>query len=133
MLRVLIQGLAILHLGPGIAFALLAFGCDDVTPLLGAICGTGVLSSFVRITAVAWVILLVGLVAVHFVRHARTAMPPTIGSRVKALLALVATGALMGGAWVWLTGSTHGFAAIPVALAAGWLLLADPQTCSPRH
>lgn len=30
MLRALVYGLAILHLGPGIAFALVAFGCDPL-------------------------------------------------------------------------------------------------------
>lgn len=133
MLRALLYGLTILHLGPGIAFALLAFGCEGPSPAPGTACGGSVYASFAGLTATAWLILSLGLAATQLVRHARTAMPPTVGSRVKALLALVATGTLMGGAWVWLTGSSHGFLAIPVALAAGWLLLANPQTCSPRH
>jgi hypothetical protein len=46
MLRTLLYGLAILHLGPGIAFAVLAFGCDPSQPLLGAICQKDAISAF---------------------------------------------------------------------------------------
>lgn len=133
MLRALLYGLSILHLGPGIAFALLAFGCEGPSPALGTVCAGSVFASFAELTGAAWLILGLGLAATHLVRRARAAMPPSTGLRLMALLALVATGALMGGAWVWLTGSTHGFLAIPVAVAAGWLLLANPQACNPRH
>lgn len=51
MLRALIFGLTILHLGPGIAFALLAFGCEAPVPVLGALCGRRAFSSFGLLTA----------------------------------------------------------------------------------
>lgn len=57
MLRALVYGLAILHLGPGIAFAVLAFGCDPSQPLLGALCERSGFGAFVQITAVAWLLL----------------------------------------------------------------------------
>lgn len=57
MLRLLLAALAILHLGPGIAFALLAFGCDGAAPALGAVCGQGGFASFAWITVVAWGVL----------------------------------------------------------------------------
>jgi ABC-type antimicrobial peptide transport system permease subunit len=71
MLRALIYGLAILHLGPGVAFALLAFGCGQPGPLLGALCDSNPLSSFALLTAAAWVLMLVGLAAMYAVRRAR--------------------------------------------------------------
>jgi hypothetical protein len=71
MLRALIYGLAILHLGPGIAFALLAFGCGQPGPLLGAPCDSTPLSSFALLTFAAWVLMLLGLAAMYAVRRAR--------------------------------------------------------------
>ena len=57
MLRTLTTGLAILHLGPGLAFAVLAFGCEDPEPLLGAVCGRNQLATFAVITGVTWALL----------------------------------------------------------------------------
>ena len=132
MLRALIYGLTILHLGPGIAFALLAFGCDEPTPYLGAICGKSALSSFALLTAGGWLILLLGLAAMHLVQRARSATPPNTGLRALALLAVLATGATLGAASAWLTGSQYWFLAIPGALAVGWLFLANPLACQPQ-
>lgn len=71
MLRALIFGLTILHLGPGIAFALLAFGCDQPRPLLGALCERDPLSSFAVLTFTAWVVLLLGLAIINVARRHR--------------------------------------------------------------
>jgi hypothetical protein len=56
MLRVLLYALAILHLGPGIAFAVLAFGCGD-TPWLGAVCGRGEMPAFAWLTLGLWAVM----------------------------------------------------------------------------
>ena len=58
--RTLIAAITILHLGPGLAFALLAFGCDAEAPLLGALCGKGFITSFGAITALTWFVLAAG-------------------------------------------------------------------------
>jgi len=131
MLRALLYGLTILHLGPGFAFALLAFGCDGATPYLGAACGKGVFSSFALLTAGGWLILGLGLAAVHLVRLARKSVPPRTDLRVWALLAVLAVGALLGASGALLTGGPYWFLAIPASLAAGWLFLANPQACQP--
>ncbi len=45
MFRQLVVALALLHLGPGAAFALLAFGCDATPPALGGgMCERGALA-----------------------------------------------------------------------------------------
>jgi hypothetical protein len=131
MLRALIHGLIILHLGPGLAFALLAFGCDGATPYFGAVCGKNAVSSFALLTAAGWLILSLGAAAVHLVRLARSAAPERTGLRVWALLAVLAVGAVLGVSVLWLTGSQYGFLAIPVSLASGWLFLANPLACQP--
>jgi hypothetical protein len=129
MLRTLIHGLVILHLGPGIAFALLAFGCEGPAPVLGAACTRDTVSSFALLTAGSWSILLAALGAGHCVQRARKAAPPATGPRAAALLALAATGVLIGVAGVWLTGHPAGFWAIPGAVAVGWWFLANPLAC----
>ena len=63
MLRALIYGLAILHLGPGLAFAVLAFGCDPSQPWLGPVCQTETLRTFVVLTLVFWLMLTLGAAA----------------------------------------------------------------------
>ena len=63
MLRALIYGLAILHLGPGLAFAVLAFGCDHSLPWLGPVCQTDTLRTFVVLTLVFWLMLSAGAAA----------------------------------------------------------------------
>jgi hypothetical protein len=133
MLRALIYGLAILHLGPGFAFALLVFGCEEPTPYLGAVCGKNALASFALLTGCGWLILLMGLAAMHLLQRARAAAPPSTGLRAMALLVLLATGGVLGTTGAWLTGSQYWFAAIPATLAVGWLVLANPLACQPEQ
>ena len=58
MLRILFHALAVLHLGPGIAFALLAFGCEGLEPALGLVCSaTSPMRFFGIVTLVSWVLL----------------------------------------------------------------------------
>lgn len=59
-MRTLIAAITILHLGPGLAFVLLAFGCDADAPLLGGFCGKDFITSFGAITALAWLALAAG-------------------------------------------------------------------------
>lgn len=54
MLRGLIYGLSILHLGPGFAFAVVAFGCDGSTPGLEGICQQDTFAAFIKLTLAAW-------------------------------------------------------------------------------
>jgi hypothetical protein len=61
MLRTLLYGLTLLHLGPGIAFAVLAFGCDSAATLLGTLCTDSGLRPFVSITLASWLVLGAGL------------------------------------------------------------------------
>ena len=63
MLRALIYGLAILHLGPGLAFAVLAFGCDSSLPWLGPVCQKDTLGTLLLLTLVFWLMLSAGAVA----------------------------------------------------------------------
>ncbi len=129
MLRALIVGLALLHLGPGLAFALLAFGCEGATPFLESVCESNVFSSFARLTVGGWLILGLGLAAGHLVKSARRTGRERIGIRVWSLLALIALGASVGSAGAWLTGSEYWFLAIPVSVATGWMFLANPSAC----
>jgi len=59
MLRIVIYALAILHLGPGIAFAILAFGCGDV-PLLGTLCQRSEIQAFMYLTLGLWLVMGLG-------------------------------------------------------------------------
>jgi hypothetical protein len=132
MMRMLLPGLALLHLGPGFAFALLAFGCDAAAPVLAAkVCGMSVFASFAGLTAGAWLILGGGLGALHLLRLARKAVPPRPALRLAALLALLAEGALVAVAGAWLVGGQAWALAVPAALALGWWVLANPQACLP--
>ncbi len=72
MLRALVIGLSLLHLGPGLAFALLAFGCDTPSPLLGALCSKGEIKAFGLLTLGAWVVLGGGWLAWHRLGRARS-------------------------------------------------------------
>lgn len=67
MLRGLIYGLAILHLGPGFAFVVVAFGCDTVNPLLGEICQQSSFAVFIKRTLAAWAVMMAGLLLKIFV------------------------------------------------------------------
>lgn len=72
MLRLLVYGLAILHLGPAFAFAVLAFGCDPAAPALGALCQQNNLAAFAWLTLGAWVVMVAGLLLrLRLARHHR--------------------------------------------------------------
>ena len=130
MVRLLIYGLSLLHLGPGVAFALFSFGCEGHAPFLGALCSKSLLVAFANLTVGAWLVLGMGLVAVHLVGTARR---PNAGVALRSfsLLAIVAFGTLVGSAAWALTGTQLFFLAIPASLAIGWLFIANPLACSP--
>jgi hypothetical protein len=69
MLRALLYGLAILHLGPGLAFAVLAFGCDPSRPILGAVCQGSTLAVFLGLTMVFWLLLGAGTAVMLLLRR----------------------------------------------------------------
>jgi hypothetical protein len=137
MFRKLLLALALLHLGPGLAFALLAFGCDGTPPALtGGVCDGGGLGGFLWLTLLAWLLLGLGLAAWAALQRARNTPPPATAARLLALTGLLAEGALLAAAGHWLSGSTLWVLAVPALLAAGWLVLANPQACLPdsgRH
>lgn len=54
MPRLMIFGLAVLHLGPAVAFGIHAFGCDGFSPALGVGYCEPMVSSFVWTTVAAW-------------------------------------------------------------------------------
>lgn len=62
MLRGLIYGLSILHLGPGFAFAVVAFGCEDAFSFLQAVCQQDAFAAFIKLTLVAWGVMISALV-----------------------------------------------------------------------
>lgn len=131
MSRKLFLGLAWLPLGPGAALALLAFGCDGSASALGGLCGRGEMVAFAWLTLLAWSTLGLGLAALHWLHKARAAPPPGTMPRLAALLALLAEGALVATAGIWLGGSQHWVLAVPTLLAVGWLALANPTACVP--
>jgi hypothetical protein len=53
-------------------------------------------------------------------------------SRVFLLAGCVALGAVIGIAGEHFTGDTAWYLAIPLCIAVGWFVLADPTACSPR-
>lgn len=63
MLRGLIYGLSILHLGPGFAFAVVAFGCDGMSSSssLEGICQQDTFAAFIRLTLMAWGVMIAAL------------------------------------------------------------------------
>lgn len=71
MLRALIYGLTILHLGPGFAFAVLAFGCDSIDPALGDFCAGNQLKTFAWLTFAAWAV----MIPAYFVWRAMAGQP----------------------------------------------------------
>ena len=71
MIRLILEAVAILHLGPGIAFALLAFGCDGDLAFLRDSCAGSGLSAFFSLTAWAWLALLLGWGAMLLLRRRR--------------------------------------------------------------
>lgn len=73
MFRTLLHAVTILHLGPAIAFALLAFGCDGIDPALGRACQGSALKFFVEATLASWVVLGVGSAAYLRLRRAGSA------------------------------------------------------------
>ena len=60
MFRAIVVGLTLLHLGPGFAFVVLAFGCDPSDPGLGELCRRSSLETFTWLTLGAWAVLLAG-------------------------------------------------------------------------
>ncbi|WP_018985434.1 hypothetical protein [Methylophilus methylotrophus] len=56
MLRGLIYGLSILHIGPGFSFAVVAFGCDGNASSAGleSICQQDTFAAFIKLTLAAW-------------------------------------------------------------------------------
>ena len=86
MLRALLYGLAILHLGPGIAFAVLAFGCDPSQPLLGAICKKDTISAFIGLSSIVWLVLGVGAVASVALRRGQSRLS-SCGSKERRITA----------------------------------------------
>jgi hypothetical protein len=67
LLRALIYGLAILHLGPGFAFAVVAFGCDSLDPALGAVCQQDTFALFIQLTLAAWAVMITVLLLKIFI------------------------------------------------------------------
>ncbi|MDF0377008.1 hypothetical protein GOC95_02170 [Methylophilus sp. YYY-1] len=61
VLRGLIYGLTILHLGPGFAFAVVAFGCDASFAALQGVCQQDAFAAFIQLTLIAWGVLIAGL------------------------------------------------------------------------
>ena len=57
MHTLLLTAIEILHLGPGIAFAVVAFGCGDIEPALGQACKIGDFKLFAVATLLGWTIL----------------------------------------------------------------------------
>ena len=51
------------------------------------------------------------------------------GKRALLLLALAAAGWLVGAVGSALSGQAYWYAAIPAAVAVGWLFVADPSRC----
>ena len=129
MLRSLIYALTLLHLGPGLAFALLAFGCDEPPLLIGSICSLGALRSFGWLTVGSWLILGVGALSVHLINRVRHSNRPEPRLRLFAFAALSCFGSLVGASAQALAGTQYFFLAIPGALALGWLFVANPSDC----
>jgi len=59
------------------------------------------------------------------------AAPGGMRKRLAWLLASVGAGVLVGAAGSALTGNSYCYLAIPAAVAAGWLFVANPSTCEP--
>lgn len=131
-MRALLYGLVILHAGPGAAFALVAFGCEGAVPFLGSACGRGVFSLFAWLTVAAWLIVGLAMAATYLVQVARRAEGPTTSLRAWALLAVAGFGTALGASGVWLTGSDAWWLAVPAAMAAGWVFLANPLACETQ-
>ncbi|MFQ6404623.1 hypothetical protein ACIDE9_07635 [Methylophilus sp. 'Pure River'] len=61
MLRGLIYGLSILHLGPGFAFAVVAFGCEGTFSFLQGVCQQDAFAAFIKLTLAAWGVMISAL------------------------------------------------------------------------
>lgn len=131
MIRSLLVGIGILHLGPGIAFALLALGCDGDELLIAARCAQGGLTGFAQLTALVWLLLVLGLGMQTLLDRARRAIAPSLGLRMASLAMTLVFGASLAGAVLWLTGSSWGFLALPASMAWAWLQVANPLECDP--
>ena len=52
--------------------------------------------------------------------------------RAWLLVTCVGVGVAIGAAVRWLTASDAGFLAVPIAVAIGWFMVANPEECTPR-
>jgi hypothetical protein len=67
MFRLIVHALTILHLDPGLAFAVMAFGCDGITRALGRACEGSSLGLFLFIMFGTW--LMAGVVSWGMLRR----------------------------------------------------------------
>jgi hypothetical protein len=67
----LLTAIAILHLGPGIAFVVVAFGCGTVDPTLGELCTVGDFKLFAGTTLLSWAVLTSAAAAIHVLSRRR--------------------------------------------------------------
>lgn len=71
MIRLLIYGLGILHLGPGFAFAMLTLGCEDGMPYSPlSFCTQESFAAFIQLTLAAWAVMVLGLTLIWAMRAA---------------------------------------------------------------
>ena len=61
----LLTAIAIFHLGPGIAFVVVAFGCGTIDPTLGELCTVGDFKLFGGTTLLSWAFLTSSAAAIH--------------------------------------------------------------------
>jgi hypothetical protein len=57
LLRPILTGIALFHLGPAIAFVLLAFGCEGSEPALGQACRGSIFETFGLFTLASWLVI----------------------------------------------------------------------------
>ncbi len=129
MLRALLIGLTLLHLGPGLAFALLAFGCGDGALRLAPLCDGG-LGAFIRLTLALWVALTLAALSWALIRGECVHDRPRPRQRAVTLLALVGCGSAWAAIGQWLTNQPAAWLVLPATVAAGWLALANPLACT---
>jgi hypothetical protein len=60
------------------------------------------------------------------------AAPAGIGKRLAWLLVCLAVGAVVGVAGSTITGAAYWYGAIPIAVAVGWLVFANPSACETQ-
>jgi len=132
MLRLLLVGLTLLHLGPGLAFALLAFGCGDAALRPAPLCDGGV-AAFLRLTVALWGALALAAWCWAAIRGERAQPHARPARRAAILLALAGSGAIVALTGQWLSGEAAAWLALPAAVATGWLALANPSHCNTPY